>query len=102
MRSFSAVRHVGGEIRFVGDFWGDGGVICDANGQPATDASGNTIARYSVADIDERDADLLAREYCGDERDERPDRAGFLSWMLQEGVSAQVAKAVADEVCPRQ
>lgn len=94
MKSFSAFRHVGGEeIRFVGDCWEDGGLTVGDDGSPTHDERGNTIGKFAVTEIDERDADLLAAAYCGDEI---PDRAGFVDWMAAEEIPAQIAKIVAD------
>jgi len=88
MKSFSAFTSVcGKEIRFVGNTWEDAGFRTDADGNPIRDVRGNTISRFVVAEIDERDSDQLIQAFG-----EGPD---FIGWMLSNGVSEHVAKSVA-------
>jgi hypothetical protein len=88
MKSFTAFTSVcGKEIRFVGNTWEDAGFRTDADGNPIRDVRGNTISRFAVAEIDERDSDQLIQAFG-----EGP---GFIGWMLSKGVSEQVAKSVA-------
>ncbi len=88
MKSFIAFTSVcGKEIRFVGNSWEDAGFRTDAEGNPIRDVRGNTISRFAVAEIDERDSDRLIQAF-GQGSD-------FLGWMLSNGVSEQVAKSVA-------
>jgi len=94
VRSFSAF--IGAtEIRFVGNCWKDGGFFIDEDGDPKCDYLGNSVSRHTITEIDERDADLLAQAYSGDEP---PDREGFIAWMAVEGIPAQVRKNVADAI----
>jgi hypothetical protein len=76
MKSFSVFLHVQPtEIRFVGDSLEDAGFHQTNNGQ-WVDARGNTVAKVTETEIDERDAEQLRQAYCGDDR---CDRAGFVS-----------------------
>jgi hypothetical protein len=88
MKSFTAFTNVcGKEIRFVGNTWEDEGFQTDADGNPIRDVRGNTISRFVVAEIGERDSDQLTRAF-GEGTD-------FIGWMLSQGVSEQVARSVA-------
>ena len=88
MKSFTAFTNVcGKEIRFVGNTWEDGGFQTDADGNPIRDVRGNTISRFAVAEIDERDSAQLLKAF-GEGSD-------FIGWMLSRGVSEQVARSVA-------
>jgi hypothetical protein len=94
MKSFTAFTSVcGKEIRFVGNTWEDAGFRTDADGNPIRDVRGNTISRFVVAEIDERDSDQLIQAFG-----EGPD---FIGWMLSKGVSEQVAKSVAGQSAPQ-
>jgi hypothetical protein len=88
LKSFTAHTSVcGKEIRFVGNSWEDAGFRTDADGNPIRDIRGNTISKFVVADICERDSDQLIKAFG-----EGPD---FIGWMLSQGVPEQVAKSVA-------
>jgi hypothetical protein len=90
IKSFTAITSVcGKEIRFVGNSWEDAGFRTNVEGNPIRDRRGNTISRYTVEEIDERDSDQLVKAF-GDGDD-------FMGWMLSEGISEQVAKAVAGQ-----
>jgi hypothetical protein len=91
MKSFTAFTNVSGqEIRFVGNTWEDAGFHTDADGDPVRDRRGNTISRFAVAEVDERDSDELVKAFGGG-----PD---FIGWMRSRGVSERVAQAVSAQV----
>jgi hypothetical protein len=90
IKSFTAITSVcGNEIRFIGNSWDEAGFRTDENGNPVRDRRGNTISKYTVAEIGERDSDQLIKAF-GDSDD-------FMARMLAEGVSEQVARSVADQ-----
>jgi hypothetical protein len=96
MRSYSVFFHVSPiELRFVGESPADGGITQNDEGV-WHDVRGNSVSRITATKIDERDGDLLRQAYCGEEL---PDRSGFLTWMANQGIPAQVAKNVADAEC---
>lgn len=67
MKSFSAFTSTSPtEQRFVGFGWEDAGFVCDEAGNPVRDCRGTPVARFSVTEIDARDADLIAVAYAGD------------------------------------
>ncbi len=91
IKSFTAFTSVcGNEIRFIGNSWEDASFRTDVEGNPVRDRRGNTISRFEVAEIDERDSERLIKAF--DASGEGPD---FMGWMLSEGISEQVAKSVA-------
>lgn len=49
---FWAHMHYGGNIRFVGHSWKDGGFYCDDTGRPIRDHKGNTVATFTVEPLD--------------------------------------------------
>ena len=53
-RFFWAHTHVGNSIQFVGQSWEDGGFYTDEDGDPTRDWHGNTVAGFSVDDLDAR------------------------------------------------
>ena len=90
MKSFTAFTSVcGKEIRFVGNSWEDAGFRTDADGDPIRDVRGNTISRFAVGEIEERDSDQLIKAFG--------DGPGFMGWMLSKGISEEVAQAVAGQ-----
>lgn len=73
MRHFQANTHVNPRfVEFVGDSWDDGGWHVNDEGEPISDCRGNTVARFEVREIEERDAELLAQEFAGDEPIDNP------------------------------
>jgi hypothetical protein len=53
MRFFWAHMHAGHTVQFVGAEWEEGGFHVNAEGNPVSDVKGNTVAKYSVEDLDE-------------------------------------------------
>lgn len=49
---FWAHMHVGHTIAFVNYGWEEGGFSVDADGFPVRDSRGNTVAKYTVEELD--------------------------------------------------
>ncbi len=58
---FWASMHVGGSTQFVGQSWEDGGFRVDADGNPAKDSRGNTVASCRAEAIDPENAQHVAQ-----------------------------------------
>lgn len=58
---FWAHMHVGHSIAFVAQSWEDGGFHINDEGNPTRDTRGNTVANYSVAQLDSSNRDHVAQ-----------------------------------------
>jgi hypothetical protein len=56
MSFFWAHMHVGHSTQFVGQCWEDGGFGTDDEGNPVRDCNGNSVAKFSVEDLDAANA----------------------------------------------
>lgn len=54
-------RHVGGSSQFVGQSWEDGGFHTNDDGDPVTDGRGNTIAKFTVEQLDHANPQHVAQ-----------------------------------------
>jgi hypothetical protein len=87
MQKFWAFTHVGTTIVYAGDSWEEGGFSVDEAGNPDRDANRNTVASYSVDDLDptsDADVALIRNAYAGD-GDRVGDRDAFLEWLRGQG-----------------
>ena len=104
MTKFFAHMHIGHSTEFVGDSWMDGGFSVDAEGNPTTDHNGNSVANYSVTEVEPDDWQSLRDAYAG-EGDTVGDRDQFLVWLEEQGIDAddrvRVAREVEEELTER-
>ena len=86
MQYFWAFTHVGNVTEFVGDSWSDAGFDVDEAGNPTHDANRNTVANWSVSDVDTREHHALIRDAYAGDGNRIGDKTAFVDWISANGI----------------
>lgn len=58
---FKARMHVGHSVKFVAQSWEDGGFHVNDEGEPRRDPQGNTVATFSVEELDQANSEHVSQ-----------------------------------------